>query len=176
MMAAPIIYMIRHGEKPDDGANNLSSLGLARAQRLRPFFGKKSGFNIGYIVAEHPNKVGSRSRPYETVQPLAKDLGVPFNTDIGRDDAAGVARTVEDYGGTGNILICWEHHHLSDIAKAIGIIKFAPSSGWSGKVQCPGSRFDLVWVAPAPYDEITQVLSEDTPGLDAVPDSPQANN
>lgn len=48
--------MIRHGEKPDDGANNLSSLGLARAQRLRQFFGKDSGFNIGYIVAEHPKK------------------------------------------------------------------------------------------------------------------------
>lgn len=56
MQASPIIYMIRHGEKPDDGANNLSSLGLARAQRLRQFFGKDSGFNIGYIVAEHPKK------------------------------------------------------------------------------------------------------------------------
>jgi hypothetical protein len=56
MQAAPIIYAIRHGEKPADGANNLSSQGLARAQRLRQFFGKKSGFNIGYIVVEHPKK------------------------------------------------------------------------------------------------------------------------
>lgn len=116
------------------------------------------------------------SRPYETVQPLARDLGVEFNTSIHRDDAAGVARAMEEYGGTGNILICWEHHHLSDIAKAVGITGFAPGSGWSGKVQYPDSRFDLVWVAPAPYDEITQVLTEDTPGLDAVPNCPQAHD
>lgn len=56
MQAAPIIYAIRHGEKPADGADNLSSQGVARAQRLRQFFGKKSGFNIGYIVAEHPKE------------------------------------------------------------------------------------------------------------------------
>jgi hypothetical protein len=56
VQAAPIIYAIRHGEKPADGANNLSSQGLARAQRLRQFFGKNSGFNIGYIVAQHPKK------------------------------------------------------------------------------------------------------------------------
>lgn len=48
--------MIRHGEKPDDGANNLSAEGEARAQRLRQVFGKESGYNIGYIVAEHPKK------------------------------------------------------------------------------------------------------------------------
>jgi hypothetical protein len=102
-------------------------------------------------------------------------LGVEVNTTIDRDDAAGVVRAVEEYRGTGNILICWEHHNLSDIAKAIGIKGFAPSTGWLGKVQYPGLRFDLVWVAPAPYDAITQILSQDTPGLDAVPDGPQAN-
>jgi hypothetical protein len=105
------------------------------------------------------------------VQPLAQDLGVEFNTTIDRDDAAGVARAVEGYRGTGNILICWEHHNLSDIAKAIGIKGFEPSTGWLGKAEYPGSRFDLVWVVPAPYDEITQVLSEDTPGFHAVPEN-----
>jgi len=54
MQTAPIIYMIRHGEKPDDGAKNLSVQGEGRAQRLRKVFGKESGFNIGYIIAEHP--------------------------------------------------------------------------------------------------------------------------
>jgi hypothetical protein len=91
-----------------------------------------------------------------------EDLGVEFNTDIKRDDAAGVATAAKAYSGTGNVLICWEHHKLSGIAKAIGIKGFAESSGWSGKLQYPDSRFDLIWVAPAPYDEITQVLSEDT--------------
>lgn len=56
MQIAPNIYMIRHGEKPGDGANNLSAQGEARAQRLRNVFGKERGFDIGYIIAEHPKK------------------------------------------------------------------------------------------------------------------------
>jgi hypothetical protein len=93
---------------------------------------------------------------------LARDLGVEVDSDIRRDDTARVARAAKQYEGTGNVLICWEHHNLSDIAKAIGIEGFAERSGWSGKqLQYPDSSFDLIWVAPAPYDEITQVLSED---------------
>jgi hypothetical protein len=46
--------MIRHGEKPGNGAPDLSPQGEARAQHLRQVFGKESGFNIGYIIAEHP--------------------------------------------------------------------------------------------------------------------------
>ncbi|GFF26190.1 hypothetical protein IFM46972_01680 [Aspergillus udagawae] len=164
MQSTPTVYMIRHGEKPRGGAPNLSAQGEARAQRLRKVFGKEGGFNIGYIIAEHPRKDGSRARSYETVQPLAndlKDLGVEFNTDIKKHDAVGVARAVKEYHGTGNVLICWEHHNLSDIAEAIGIKEFAKTSGWSGKLEYPDSRFDLIWVAPTPYNEITEVLSED---------------
>lgn len=112
------------------------------------------------------------------MQPLANDLkdsGVKFNTDLDRDDAVGVARAVKQYSGSGNALICWEHHNLSDIAKAIGIKRFAERSDWSGKLQYPDSRFDLIWVAPAPYDEISSVLSEDT-GLNAAPNDPAATN
>jgi len=89
---------------------------------------------------------------------------VKFNTKIDRDDAIGVARAAKEYSGTGNVLICWEHHNLSKIAKAIGINGFAEGIDGSGKLQYPGSRFDIIWVAPSPYDEITQVLSEDTLG------------
>lgn len=110
------------------------------------------------------------------MQFLAQDLGVEINSSIHRDDAAGVARAAKQYKGTGNILICWEHHKLSDIAKAIGINGFAESSGWSGKLQYPGSRFDLIWVVPAPYDEITQVLSEDNLKLNTAPTDPETKN
>jgi hypothetical protein len=71
------------------------------------------------------------------VLPLAndlKDLGVEFNTDIKKNDAVGVARAVKAYGGPGNVLICWEHHNLSDIAETIGIKGYAENSGWSGKL------------------------------------------
>jgi hypothetical protein len=63
---APIIYMIRHGEKPPklpngDDADGLSAQGLERAQGLRQVFSKSSSYNIGYILAEHPKK--GRSLP-----------------------------------------------------------------------------------------------------------------
>lgn len=107
------------------------------------------------------------------MQPLAQELGVNVNSDIHRDDAAGVARAAKQYKGTGNVLICWEHHNLSNIANSIGIKGFAEGSGGSGKLQYPDSHFDLIWVAPAPYDEITQVLSEDSEP-NAAPSDPEA--
>ncbi len=62
------------------------------------------------------------------MRPLAKSLkpdDVDFNHKIHRDDASGVAQAVQEYSGPGNVLICWEHHRLGDIAKAIGV-KVAP--------------------------------------------------
>ena len=52
--AEPIIYMIRHGEKPSDGSNGLSAAGEQRAQCLTTVFGPSSSYNIGYILAEKP--------------------------------------------------------------------------------------------------------------------------
>lgn len=31
-----------------------------------------------------------------------------------------MAKVVENYGGAGNILICWEHDALTDIVTALG--------------------------------------------------------
>jgi hypothetical protein len=57
----PILYLIRHGEKPPkeaDGkdADGLSTQGLERAQYLVQVFGKSSQYNIQYILAEKPKK------------------------------------------------------------------------------------------------------------------------
>jgi hypothetical protein len=55
----PIIYLIRHGEKPPKlpngkDQNGLSPQGVDRAKALVNVFGKKGPYNIGYILAEHP--------------------------------------------------------------------------------------------------------------------------
>lgn len=60
-MQAPILYLIRHGEKPPKLANGqdaqgLSAQGLERAQGLVKVFGKDSDYNINYIIAEKPKK------------------------------------------------------------------------------------------------------------------------
>jgi hypothetical protein len=52
--AKPTVYLIRHGEKPEDDGTGLSAQGEQRAQCLRQVFGANSGYNIGYIMAMTP--------------------------------------------------------------------------------------------------------------------------
>lgn len=54
-IAQPTVYLIRHGEKPDDDdETGLSAEGEQRAQCLRSVFGASSGYNIGHIMAQTP--------------------------------------------------------------------------------------------------------------------------
>lgn len=69
---------------------------------------------------------GKRARPYDTVKPLADDLGLTIDTSCDRDDSSCVKDVVDEYSGEGNILICWEHDALTDIVKELGD-KNAPS-------------------------------------------------
>lgn len=59
--SSPILYLIRHGEKPpkqpdgEDGPG-LSAEGVDRSQALVEVFGRNSSYNIGYIIAQEPKK------------------------------------------------------------------------------------------------------------------------
>ncbi|KAE8151592.1 hypothetical protein BDV25DRAFT_152481 [Aspergillus avenaceus] len=155
--ASPTVYLIRHGEKPDDGGTGLSVEGIQRAQCLRSIFGQDSPYNIGYIMAQKPKSNGKRARPYETVKPLADDLGLTVDISCDRDDPKCVKKAVKNYDGDGNILICWQHGALTDIIKKLGADD-APTY--------PDDRFDLIWTDPWPYSAITAETSEQCPGLD----------
>ncbi|KAJ5198597.1 uncharacterized protein N7498_007714 [Penicillium cinerascens] len=156
-VADPIVYLIRHGEKPASG-NGLNAQGLERAQCLRNVFGASSSYNIGHIMAEKPKSDGKRQRPYDTVEPLAKDLGLTVDTSCGRDHSGCVKDVVDGYTGSGNILICWEHHALTDIVKKLGDDN-AP--------EYPDDSFNIIWTDPSPYNTITSETSENCPGLDS---------
>lgn len=152
-VADPTVYLIRHGEKPDDG-NGLSAQGLERAQCLRNVFGASSSYNIGHIMAQTPKSSefthkpflvhgcldisllvlavkstidlpssatdGKRQRPYDTVEPLATDLGLTVDISCDRDNPGCVKDVMDGYSGSGNILICWEHDALTDIVEELG--------------------------------------------------------
>ncbi|OBT84421.1 hypothetical protein VE02_07136 [Pseudogymnoascus sp. 03VT05] len=154
--AKSTVYLICHGEKPDSG-NGLNAQGLQRAHCLRNVFGRSSSYNIGYIMAMTPDSDGSRARPLATVQPLATDLGITVDTSCDRDDQKWVTKVVNNYTGSGNILICWEHDALTDIVDALGDSN-APSY--------PSASFNLIWTDPSPYSAITSTTSENCPGLD----------
>ncbi|KAI1364340.1 hypothetical protein F5Y08DRAFT_307333 [Xylaria arbuscula] len=156
--AQPTVYLIRHGEKPaDDDETGLSAEGEQRAQCLRTVFGASSQYNIGYILAQTPKDNGKRSRPYLTVKPLADDLGLTVDTSCDRDDEKCVQEAVDDYDGEGNVLICWEHDALNNIAEELGA---------DSVDNYPDESFDLIWTQPYDYNKITSITSENCPGLD----------
>ncbi|KAI0019463.1 hypothetical protein F4780DRAFT_780495 [Xylariomycetidae sp. FL0641] len=155
VVAKPTVYFIRHGEKPEEG-NGLNAAGEQRAQCLRTVFGAASSYDIGHIMAMTPKDNGHRQRPYDTVKPLADDLGLDVDISCDRDDEDCVADVVEGYDGEGNILICWEHDQLNNLAKALG----ADIDNY------PDDSFDLIWTDPYDYSEIVSITSENCPGLD----------
>ncbi|CAK7231841.1 hypothetical protein SBRCBS47491_008066 [Sporothrix bragantina] len=154
--SGPTVYMIRHGEKPDSG-NGLNAEGLERAQCLRTLFGTSGSYNIGYIMAQQPKSNGKRQRPLDTVKPLAKDLGLTVDTSCDRDDEDCVVKTITGYKGSGNILLCWEHEELTNLAKALGVKK-APTY--------PSNSFNLIWTLPPDYKTVASITSEKCPDLD----------
>lgn len=92
------------------------------------------------------------------MQPLASDLGLEVDTSCDRDDQGCVADVVDKYDGSYNILICWEHHALTDIVKKLGDDN-APDY--------PHDAFNIIWTDPPDYSSIVSETSEDCPGLDS---------
>ncbi|KAJ5931046.1 hypothetical protein N7466_006539 [Penicillium verhagenii] len=156
-VADPIVYLIRHGEKPSNGSDGLSAEGLERAQCLTNVFSASSAYDIGYIMAETPKSDGARDRPYLTVEPLAEELGLTVDTSCGKTDYSCVKDVVDAYDGDGNILICWEHDALTDIVSELGDDD-APTY--------PDDSYNIIWTDPSPYTSITAETSEDCPGFD----------
>ncbi|VUC35599.1 unnamed protein product [Clonostachys rosea] len=154
----PTLYMIRHGEKPDDGSVGLSPEGEQRAQCLRTVFGSSSQYNIGYVIAQEYKESGKRKRPYDTVAPVASDLGLEVDTSCDRDDSKCVKKLIKNYEGDGNILLCWQHGQMNNILEALGAEDIE---------NYPEDRYDVIWTVPSPYDEITAETSENCPGLDS---------
>ncbi|KAF7597502.1 hypothetical protein BBP40_003749 [Aspergillus hancockii] len=154
----PIVYLIRHGEKSGDPLDSgLNADGFKRAECIRSFFGASSPYNIGYIMAPHINKKGQHRRSYETVLPLATDLGLSVDTSCKRNKIHCVREKIHDYDGPGNILIAWRHGKMRELVEILGS---------ENPVEYPEDRFDLMWTIPFPYSNITDIRSEECPGLD----------
>jgi hypothetical protein len=104
--------------------SRLSFLSLFESHFDRPRFPFKE-YQAHKTTSDHSYIDGAEARPVETVTPLAQALGLVIDTSVQRDNSEGVADVVNNYSGTGNILICWEHKQLHGIMKALGV-KHAP--------------------------------------------------
>lgn len=136
------VILIRHGEKPPEG-NHLSLEGEERAAALAPFFLGNSavteyGTPVALFAAHYQTQVRS-VRSAETLQPLSQALGIPVNTNYEKDDYERLAQEIlNNPAYTGKmVLIAWEHHRLTDLAKALGV---QDPPKWHGK------DFDRLWI------------------------------
>ncbi|KAJ3318819.1 hypothetical protein HDV06_007000 [Boothiomyces sp. JEL0866] len=139
VVACQTIYFIRHGEKDADSGDDLDAQGYKRATCLASavFAGSKPAFKSpDTIIAQDPAQHSHRS--YETVEPLAKKLGITVQDGVDRDDVQGAVDLINQNisNGAKTVLVAWEHQVLSDIAS-----NFA-----SDIPDYPGSHFDIIWV------------------------------
>ena len=135
------IVIIRHAEKPDDERNpHLSERGRLHALEWAKLISSPSGPLGGKVpaalFAPHPTEKRISIRPIETLQPLAEKSGQPVLTPFSAAEVGKLADKVRmDYGGQ-DVVICWVHEFLPDLARALGVIAVPQ---WKGK------DYDSIW-------------------------------
>ena len=130
------VFIIRHGEKPDEG-DNLSCQGLNRALQLTEVLHAKIGVPAyTYVPSPSLGKSTSKARMYQTVVPFAAKYNLTINTNYDVKDARGIAETV--LNKSGNVLLVWEHNMIPEIVKKLGVKD--TNLTWSD------SDFDSMWI------------------------------
>ena len=159
--APDVIYIIRHGEKPDSlkhgpqgydlyrqvSINSLTDQGWQRAWGLAKLFGRTHHTRAGITRPDHlfsPSYgadavTTGRHRANETIRLLALKTGQGITADfpVGQESAA-IAEVLKS--GPGVKLVCWEHNHIPDLAAGLTL---AP--GTVVPQVWPDDRFDVIW-------------------------------
>jgi hypothetical protein len=155
MLKNTTISIIRHGEKPSTG-DNLTPMGQARAQAYISYFGN-------YAINEQTKTIdalfaasssATSRRPYLTLEPLAKTLGLEINAMYDDKNPAPFVRELRENPSydNANILISWRHSGMLELAEALGVQahKLAPSANWATK---PWGVCVFGWVLQICFDE-----------------------
>jgi broad specificity phosphatase PhoE len=113
------ILLMRHAEKSGDPTDpDLSDAGQARAQRLADYIPATFGapdLVFASAVSKHS------ARPYETVEPLAKKIGVPIDATFADQDYGALAiELLSTPRYTAKlVLICWHHGNIPSLARSL---------------------------------------------------------
>jgi hypothetical protein len=146
------IFIIRHAEKPPDSVPpdpHLSVTGRARAAAL-------VNYPFPPLAAIFAAETSTESaRPVETVTPISTDRGIPISADVKDNEYPKLLPQVlsKDFKGK-DILICWHHGEIADLARALGTA--VPLA-----YKWPCGVFDRVWVLT--YAADGTVTREDRP-------------
>jgi phosphohistidine phosphatase SixA len=128
------VLIIRHGEEPKDGPH-LDDQGRARAKALVKLFQDPFSMPTALFAAKS-SKHSERS--VETLEPLAKALGVEIDTRFSDEEVNKIANSVlhgARHAG-GNVIICWHRETIRELASALGV---ANPPEW------PSEQYDHIW-------------------------------
>jgi hypothetical protein len=172
MLSNATILLVRHGEKenpsrPDEKGTDpfLSDLGWTRAQKYVDYFHSYSAekidgtdpvpITLGHLFAS-ADHLDVSYRPHQTLQPLANATQLPL--DLSYENSA-YADLVKELAhprryDQANILICWHHGEIIDLATALlgagskKPPKLSAASDWPAK--WPSDVFG--WLMQIRYD------------------------
>ena len=156
MPANATIYLIRHAEKPDSGPG-LSPAGQARAQAYVHYLQNQTDpqgkpIRWDYLFASSDSE--NSDRPLLTITPLAKAIQKTIDSSYADKQYAKLEKDIRDNAkdyANKNILICWHHGEILNLAQALGVSpeSLPSSSNWPGT--WPGEVFG--WLLKVYYDD-----------------------
>jgi hypothetical protein len=146
-LADATVMIIRHAEKPDDGAG-LTPAGEARAQAYVGYFehftlhGQLITPNALYASADSRSSM----RPRLTITPLSRSLGLPIDDRFADKQTKDIAAALRSEAHGNRVLICWHHGEIPKLIHDLGGDPVALLGGdkWPGDV--------FGWVVVLRYD------------------------
>lgn len=159
------IYVIRHGEKPEEQAHGRSGpeqhgvdfhghhdehsllpRGWQRSGALAALFDPsrgplRPGLRVPRKLIAPSYEAGKegRHRTHQTISGISGRLGIPIDAPFGKGQEADLAAALSR-SGPGAVLICWDHSHIPALACALPL-----ACGTVIPAQWPDHRFDVIW-------------------------------
>lgn len=161
-----VIYIIRHGEKPEEpaprrpapahrgvdfhGYQNEHSLlprGWQRSGALAALFDPsqgplRAGLRVPRMLISPSYGDGDKTaqhRTHQTIRGISDRLGIEITADFAKGHEARLAAAL-NRSGPGAVLICWDHAHIPALASALPLIH-----GTVIPKTWPDDRFDVIW-------------------------------
>jgi hypothetical protein len=147
-LADATVLVIRHADKPESG-DGLSPAGVARANAYVSYF-------ENYLIDGTPIKLTAlfaaadskeSHRPYLTLEPLSRAIGLPIDSQYKDKDYTKLADALQSANHGKYILICWHHGEIPSLLRALGADpdQLIPGGKW------PGDQYG--WVMQLRYDK-----------------------
>jgi hypothetical protein len=152
-----VILIIRHAEKPAEGAE-LSPAGKERAAAYVQYFSHftvdSKPLKLDCLIAA-ADSANSR-RPRRTLEPLSQTLGLKIAQPFKDKQFEEMARDLQTAPHGKRILVCWHHGKIPDLAQALGAdpSRLLPGGKW------PDDEF--AWVLQLSYDHDGRLIPDQT--------------